>query len=117
MAKRIISAEIPERDQDIVVIKYSDHTESEETLFYPENEIVQLDSGIVNHSPDKEEWEIIDAEFKRFSKEVLNIEERISFENIATDWIHKNIVLAEHCDIEYQDVVKSLTKLLDSIAK
>ena len=30
----------------------------------------------------------------------------------AEEWVMENIVLAEHCDIEYSDVIRSLEKLL-----
>lgn len=33
---------------------------------------------------------------------------------IAKKWIDDNIVLAEHCDIEYSDLYKKLELLLDS---
>jgi hypothetical protein len=33
--------------------------------------------------------------------------------NIAKQWVDENVVLAEHCDIEYVDLYKSLEILLD----
>ncbi|MBU2968763.1 hypothetical protein KO527_05295 [Pseudoalteromonas sp. C2R02] len=71
--KRIVSAEIPEHDEDIMVIKFSDGSEKEEVLFYPEGERVQLDSSIVGFHPNNEDWKIIDEEIYRFSSSVLGI--------------------------------------------
>ena len=30
----------------------------------------------------------------------------------AEEWVHKNVILAEHCDIEYSDVIEKLEDLL-----
>ncbi len=36
---------------------------------------------------------------------------------LAKQWVEQNVVLAEHCDIEYSDVEASLVKLLEDVAK
>lgn len=35
---------------------------------------------------------------------------------LAHDWVHENVVLSEHCGIEYSDLCKSLESLLSSVA-
>lgn len=120
MTRKIISANIEDTDCGEIILRYSNGDISSETLFYPEGEVVQIDDGcVVGHTASRDEWDIIDAELKRYSKETLGVVEAVSidFEKLASDWVSKNVVLAEHCDIEYQDVTASLIKLLKSVVK
>jgi hypothetical protein len=116
MTRKIVSASILDDDDDEMVITFSDGYKQSETLFYPDGEGAQLDCGVTGHTTDKDEWDIITKELTRFSIEVLGITERKSYDKLASDWVSKNIVLSEHCEIEYQDVVKSLTNLLKDVA-
>ena len=74
MDRRIISAAIPINDSDIIEIGFSDGSKQREILFYPDGELPQLDSGVLNHSPDIAEFKIIDFELERFAREELGFE-------------------------------------------
>jgi hypothetical protein len=47
------------------------------------------------------------------SKSVMD-KDNSNLRQVAKGWVHKNVVLAEHTDIEYADLERSLTALLSS---
>ena len=103
---------MPDDDHDVIELVFSNGYRQREVLFYPESQTPQIDGGVVGHNVTQEEQKIIDAALAKFAKEELGIVERKSPRELATNWVNKNVVLAEHCDIKYSDLIDKLTLLL-----
>lgn len=89
MTKRVVSAEIPERDTDIIVITFSDKSEQKATLYCPENEVVQMEGSLIGFALNSDDWKIIDEELARFSEVELGIK-RPKAKSAATRQANRN---------------------------
>jgi hypothetical protein len=113
MTKRVITAEIQDCDTDIMLITFSNGDQDTLLLFYPENDIVQIDDGepLIQYFNAQDSL-IVDEERYRFSKLELGIER--PQENIITVSLDHILFFDNEPDViqEQQNALNEITQKL-----
>jgi hypothetical protein len=113
MTLRILKAEIQDRDTDVMLITFSDNSEETLLLFYPENDVVQIDDGepLIHHF-NNEDSAIVREERYRFSEAELGIKR--PQENIISVSLDQVLFFDSEPDViqEQQDALNQITQSL-----